>query len=89
MTTTELTGYQKMIARAIGNRDHTIVALIEDLMRNHTGGALDGLTAIEFLQQAQTCHAEMLAWHRAGEIDGMTLAEYCRIVGLVYPELTV
>lgn len=80
-----MTGYAALIAQATGQRDTATVALVEELMREDTGGVLDHLSAPRFAGLARAAFADAQAWQRLGAINGVTLADYCTVLGLTVP----
>lgn len=78
-------GYAALIAEALNQRDIETVSLVEELMREETGGVVDHLSAARFAALARACHADARAWQRLGPINGVALSEYCRMFGLTPP----
>lgn len=54
-----LRGYAKLIAEAIGTTDPATLALVEQVMRDDAGGALDGLTPAAFGAMARCVGCEL------------------------------
>lgn len=80
-----MTGYAALIAQATDQRDPATVALVEELMREETGGVLDHLSAHRFANLARESFADAQAWQRLGPVNGVTLADYCTVLGLTVP----
>jgi hypothetical protein len=81
-----LLGYGRSIAEAIDTDDDALLDLVEDLMPTETGGTLDALSSADFERLGRQSMADVLAWDIAGAVDGITLARYCEITGLTYPQ---
>lgn len=86
MTTRDSNGTLLGYSRAIGTDDDALLALVEEFMRSSTGGTLDALPSLDFDRLARTSMADVIAWDVAGEIDGISLARYCEIMSLAYPD---
>ena len=80
-----MTGYAALIAEATDQQDTATLALVEELMREETGGVLDHLSAPRFAALARESYADAQAWQRIGAITGVTLADYCNVLGLIRP----
>lgn len=80
-----LRGYSALIASSIDQHDHATVALVEDFMRQETGGCLDHLSADRFIALARLSYADARAWHQFGDVNGTTLATYCEAARLEVP----
>lgn len=78
-------GYAALIAQATDQRDPATLALVEELMREETGGVLDHLSAPRFTALARESYLDAQAWQRLGPINGVTLADYCTVLGLTVP----
>jgi hypothetical protein len=72
--------YTAKITAAISHKDPETAAVVEEFMRDATGGALDGLTTIQLLQLARQAEGDAVALHAAGQ-----LAMVCRASGLELP----
>lgn len=80
-----MNGYAALIAQATNQQDAPTLALVEELMREETGGVLDHLSAPRFAHLARESYADAQAWQRIGAINGITLADYCNVLGLIRP----
>lgn len=80
-----MTGYAALIAQATDQRDPATLALVEELMRENTGGVLDHLSAPRFAALAREAYVDAQTWQRVGPINGVTLADYCAVLGLTVP----
>ena len=78
-------GNAALIAEATDQRDPETVALVEELMREETGGVLDHLSAARFAALARESYADARSWQWLGPINGVTLADYCTVLGLTPP----
>jgi hypothetical protein len=72
--------YANKITAAISHKDPQTAAVVEQFIRDETGGALDGLTTFQLLQMAQAAEADAEALHAAGQ-----LAMVCQANGLELP----
>src|SRR5664279_1090510 len=79
-----LLGYSAAIASAISNDDDALLDLVEEFMRDRTGGTLYALSRPEFVYLARESLDDVLAWHRAGAVNDMTLTHYCAVLGLTF-----
>lgn len=83
--TNPLRGYSALISSATGANDAPTIALIEDFVRQETGGCLDHLPVDRFTALARMAYADARAWNNLGKVNGITLAAYCDAIGLVPP----
>jgi len=83
---TALRGYRSTIAKAIDSQNAEVLALVEHLMRTEHS-TLDALSLPKFNRLAREAFEDAIVWEHQGGVHGMTLAEYCRINGLTYPNL--
>ncbi|GAB3868622.1 hypothetical protein GCM10028801_44880 [Nocardioides maradonensis] len=86
--TSHTSGYARMISDAIQLEDPDTLALVENLMREQTGGVLDHLTARQFAKHARDAYSDARAWDTSGAVNGFTLADYCRASGITPPRWT-
>lgn len=84
----QLRGYAALIAHTLGIEDPATLAVVEDFMRQQTGGVLDHLSPAAFAQHAREAYADARAWSDVGAINGCTLEDYCHTMGLALPAWT-
>lgn len=72
--------YARKVTAAISHKDAETAAVIEQFIRDETGGALDALTTVQLLTAARQAEADAIALHNAGQ-----LAMVCRANGLQVP----
>lgn len=72
--------YAAKITAAISHKDPQTAAVVEEFMRDETGGALDSLTTFGLIHMARAAEAEAVALHATGQ-----LAMVCRANGLNLP----
>lgn len=75
-----LTGYQRSIAAAIGDDTVAVLAVVEDFMRQETGGCLDSLSAQRFDELAR--HRRLLKCGRTLATD-RRLPRWLRVLFLI------
>ena len=80
-----MTGYAVLISDATDQGDPATVAVVEELMREETGGVLDHPSAARFAALARESYADARAWQRLGPINGVTLADYSTVLSLTPP----
>lgn len=78
--------YSRNIAEAINQADPDTLALVEDLMRQETGGVLDHLSLADLRRHAREAYTDAQWWNAAGTAYGHTLSDYCRASGITPPE---
>lgn len=72
--------YASKITAAISHKDPETAAVVEEFMRDETGGALDSLTTFDLIHMARAAEAEAVTLHEAGQ-----LAMVCSASGLELP----
>lgn len=72
--------YTRKITAAITRKDEATAAVVEEFMRDSTGGALDALSTFDLIHMARAAENEALALHAAGQ-----LAMVCEANGLALP----
>jgi hypothetical protein len=72
--------YAAKITAAISHKDEATAALVEQFMRDETGGALDSLTVAGLVQLARQAEGDAVALHAAGQ-----LSMVCEANGLQVP----
>jgi hypothetical protein len=75
-----MTPYARQIAQAIEYTDEATLAIVEQFMRDETGGTLDHLTTPEFAALARQAAADAVQLQAAGQ-----LAMVCDANGLAMP----
>lgn len=72
--------YASKITAAISHKDPQTAAVVEEFMRDETGGALDSLTTVQLIQLARQAEGDAVQLHATGQ-----LAMVCRANGLDLP----
>lgn len=72
--------YESKITAAISHKDPATAAVVEQFMRDETGGALDALTTATLIQLARQAESDAEGLHAAGQ-----LAMVCSANGLQLP----
>lgn len=72
--------YTAKISAAISHKDDATATVVEEFMRDATGGALDSLTTFQLIHLARAAETEAVALHASGQ-----LAMMCEAFGLDLP----
>lgn len=72
--------YASKITAAISHKDEATAAVVEQFMRDETGGALDSLDTAQLIQLARQAEGDAEGLHAAGQ-----LAMVCEANGLQLP----